>query len=51
MNTDDSICLNEPDADWNILWPVATREELVKQKCPGGAESLGMCSNLISFSS
>ena len=47
MNTDTSLCSNERDADWNVSWPVATSGDVVYQKCPGGAESLGMCYNLI----
>jgi len=39
---DTSICLQEVDPDWNISWPLATRGEVVIQKCPGGAESVGM---------
>ena len=39
---DTSICLQENDINWNISWPLATRGEVVKQKCPGGAESLGI---------
>ena len=49
MNTDTSVCSNQMDADWNISWPVATSGYVVRQKCPGGAESLGMCYYLISF--
>ena len=39
---DTSICLQENDIYWNVLWPLATRGKVVKQKCPGGAESLGI---------
>ena len=39
---DTSVCLPETDVDWNIAWPLTTRGEVVLQKCPGGAESLGM---------
>ena len=39
---DASICLQEYDVSWNISWPFAASGEVVKQKCPGGAESLGM---------
>ena len=39
---DTSVCLPETDVDWNITWPLTTRGEVVLQKCPGGAESLGM---------
>ena len=47
MNIDASLCSHERDADWNISWPVATSGDVVQQKCPGGAESLGMCCSLI----
>ena len=43
---DTSICLQEIDGDWNISWPPTTRGEVALQKCPGGAESLGMHQNL-----
>ena len=43
----DSVCFSETDADWNISWPLATRGELVLQKCPGGAESVGMFNSLM----
>ena len=39
---DTSICLRELDPDWNILWQLAARGQVVIQKCPGGAESVGM---------
>jgi len=39
---DASICLRELDPNWNISWPLATRGQVVIQKCPGGAESVGM---------
>ena len=40
---DTTICLREVDVDWNITWPTTNSGQLVRQKCPGGAESLGMC--------
>ena len=43
---DTTICLEENDIHWNISWPYAARGVVVKQKCPGGAESLGMPHNL-----
>ena len=46
---DSSMCLQEIDVDWNISWPLTIRGEVALQKCPGGAESLGMhqnCANL-----
>ena len=36
------MCLQEVDIDWNISWPLTTMGQVVIQKCPGGAESLGM---------
>ena len=39
---DTSVCLNEIDTNWNISWPLTTRGEVAIQKCPGGAESIGM---------
>ena len=36
------MCLQEVDIDWNISWPLTTMGQVVVQKCPGGAESLGM---------
>ena len=39
---DTSVCLREVDGEWNISWPHATRGQVVQQKCPGGAESLGI---------
>ena len=44
---DTSICLQENDEDWNISWPLTTRGEVAIQKCPGGAESLGMYYNIV----
>ena len=35
-------CYPENDTQWDIRWPTAERGEEVIQKCPGGAESLGM---------
>ena len=29
------------------MWPLATSGQVVKQKCPGGAESVGMDVNLL----
>ena len=43
---DTLVCLNETDAIWSISWPIAASGETVLQKCPGGAESLGMHYNL-----
>ena len=42
LNIDPSVCVREIDMNWNISWPSATRGEVVQQKCPGGAESVGM---------
>ena len=42
LHIDPSVCVREVDVNWNILWPSATRGEVVQQKCPGGAESVGM---------
>ena len=28
--------------DWNITWPTTDSGQTVRQKCPGGAESIGM---------
>ena len=39
---DTSVCLQEVDGKWNISWPHATRGQMIQQKCPGGAESLGI---------
>ena len=47
IDTSDSVCYRETDADWNITWPLATRGELVLQKCPGGAESIGMLNSFM----
>jgi len=35
-------CLPENDTEWEIRWPVAQSGEVAIQKCPGGAESVGM---------
>ena len=43
MYTDTTICLKETDVDWNITWPSTYSGQMVQQKCPGGAESIGMC--------
>ena len=40
--TDTTICLRETDVDWNITWPTTDSGQTVRQKCPGGAESIGM---------
>ncbi|XP_065913065.1 hemicentin-1-like isoform X2 [Dysidea avara] len=37
-------CYPENDTQWDIRWPTAERGEEVIQKCPGGAESLGLAS-------
>ena len=39
---DPTICLREVDEEWNITWPTTDRGQLARQKCPGGAESVGM---------
>ena len=39
---DSSICLPEEDVEWNIYWPLTQKGMVVKQKCPGGADSVGM---------
>ena len=36
------MCLREVDTEWNITWPLTTSGVTVQQKCPGGAESVGM---------
>ena len=40
-DTTESECPPQNDAIWNISWTLATRGDIVQQKCPGGAESLG----------
>ena len=45
MYTDTTMCLRETDVDWNITWPTTESGQMVRQKCPGGAESIGMYSN------
>ena len=40
---DPSNCLREIDAEWNITWPLTASGDTAQQKCPGGAESVGMC--------
>ena len=40
--TDMTICLRETDVYWNITWPTTDSGQMVRQKCPGGAESIGM---------
>ena len=40
---DITICLREVDPEWNITWPTTDSGQTVLQKCPGGAESVGMC--------
>ena len=42
LNIGPSECVREIDVYWNISWPSATSGEVVQQKCPGGAESVGM---------
>ena len=42
VDVTESECPPENDAIWNIYWTLATRGDVVQQKCPGGAESLGM---------
>ena len=36
------LCLSEQDMDWNVTWPLTLKGRTAIQKCPGGAESLGM---------
>ena len=47
MYTDTTICLRETDMDWNITWPTTDSGQTVRQKCPGGAESIGMYSFIL----
>ena len=42
MYIDTTICLHEIDVNWNITWPTTGSGQMVRQKCPGGAESIGM---------
>ena len=35
------MCLREVDKVWNITWPTTSSGQMVRQKCPGGAESIG----------
>ena len=49
MYTDTTICLRETDIDWNITWPTTDSGVTVRQKCPGGAESIGMYTHLFIF--
>ena len=42
MVIDTTICLREVDVNWNITWPTTDSGQMVRQKCPGGAESIGM---------
>ena len=43
------MCPQEIDVDWSISWPFAEKGDTVIQKCPGGAESLGMHYSLITY--
>ena len=35
------MCLREVDEVWNLTWPATSSGQIVRQKCPGGAESIG----------
>ena len=49
LATDTSLCLNETDVNWNIMWPITASGEMVIRKCPGGAESLGSHVSTVQF--